>query len=57
VPTTSEPNKSANEFDKKPMEESIIEELSKKFEAVLLANMARNKQETVITLNGVEPIT
>jgi hypothetical protein len=41
-----EPNKSANDFDKKAIEESIIEELSKKLKAVSLANMARRKQET-----------
>jgi thioredoxin-related protein len=40
----SELNKQANDFDKKAMEESIIEELSKKLKAVSLANMARRKQ-------------
>jgi hypothetical protein len=40
-----EPNKSAREFDKKAMEESIIKQLSKKFEVVLLANMGQRKQE------------
>jgi hypothetical protein len=41
VPTTSEPSKPINDFDKKAMEESIIEELSRKFETVSLANMNR----------------
>ena len=41
VPTTIEPSKPINNFDKKAMEESIIEELSKKFEAVSLANFGR----------------
>jgi hypothetical protein len=40
---TIEPNKSVNEFDKKAMKESSIKELSKKFQAVSLANMARRK--------------
>jgi DNA relaxase NicK len=41
VPTTSEPNKQTNDFNKKTMEEFIIEELSRKFETVLLVNMNR----------------
>ena len=45
VPTTSEPNKLATDFDKKAMEESIIEELCKKFEAVSLANVGQRNQE------------
>jgi hypothetical protein len=43
--TTMEPNKSSSEFDKKAREESIIKELSKKFEVVSLANIGRCKQE------------
>ena len=39
VPTTNEPSKPINNFDKKAMEEFIIEELAKKFDAVLLANL------------------
>ena len=41
VPATIEPSKPINNFDKKAMEDSIIEELSKKFEAVSLANFGR----------------
>ena len=41
APAAPEPTKEVNGFDKKAMEESIIEELSKKFEAVSLANMGR----------------
>ena len=41
APTTIESSKPINKFDKKAMEESIIEELSKKFEAVSLANLGR----------------
>ena len=37
--TKSEANGPSNSFDKNMMEESIIEELSKKFEVVSLANM------------------
>jgi hypothetical protein len=44
VPTTSEPNNPTNDFDKKEMEESTIEELSRKFETVSLANMNRRTQ-------------
>jgi hypothetical protein len=40
-PTTIEPTKPINDADKKAMEESIMEELSKKFEAVSLANLGR----------------
>jgi hypothetical protein len=43
--TTTELNKSINGFDKKAMEESIMEELSKKFEVVSLANMSRRAQK------------
>jgi hypothetical protein len=39
APATTVPSKEMNGFDKKAMEESIIEDLSKKFEAVSLANM------------------
>ena len=39
APATTVPSKEMNGFDKKAMEDSIIEELSKKFEAVSLANM------------------
>jgi hypothetical protein len=49
VPTTNEPNKQTNDFDKKTMEEFIIEELSRKFETVPLVNMNRwtqNGKET-----------
>jgi hypothetical protein len=42
APTVIEPNKPINDFDKKATEESIIEELSKKFEAVSLANLGRH---------------
>jgi hypothetical protein len=45
VPTTSEPSKSTNDFDTKAMEGSIIEELSRKFETVSLANMNRRTQK------------
>ena len=38
APAMIEPSKPINNFDKKAMEESIIEELSKKFEAVSMAN-------------------
>ena len=38
---TIEPSKPINNFDKKAMEDSIIDELSKKFEAVSLANLGR----------------
>ena len=41
APATIEPTRPINNFDKKAMEESIIEELSKKFEAVSLANFGR----------------
>jgi hypothetical protein len=41
APTTIEPTKPINDADKKVMEESIMEELSKKFEAVSLANIGR----------------
>jgi Fe-S-cluster containining protein len=41
APVTTVPSQEMNGFDKKAMEESIIEELSKKFEAVSLANMGR----------------
>ena len=43
MPATIEPSKPINNFDKKAMEESIIEELSKKFEAVSLANFGRRE--------------
>ena len=42
APATIEPTRPINNFDKKAMEESIIEELSKKFEAVSLANLGRS---------------
>jgi hypothetical protein len=45
VPTTSEPSKPTNDFDKKAMEESIIEELSRNFKTVSLANMNRRTQK------------
>ena len=41
VPATIESGKPIKNFEKKAMEESIIEELSKKFEAVSLANLGR----------------
>ena len=41
MPAMIEPSKTINNFDKKAMEESIIEELSKKFEVVSLANFRR----------------
>ena len=41
MPATIEPSKLINNFNKKAMEESIIEELSKKFEAVSLAKFGR----------------
>jgi hypothetical protein len=41
APTSIEPTKPINDADKKAMEESIMEELSKKFEAVSLANLGR----------------
>ena len=41
MPATIEPSKLINNFDKKAMEEFIIQELSKTFEAVSLANLAR----------------
>jgi hypothetical protein len=41
APATTVPGKEMNGFDKKKMEDSIIEELSKKFEAISLANMGR----------------
>jgi hypothetical protein len=45
VPTPSKPNTPTNDFDKKAMEESISEELSRKFEIVSLANMNRRTQK------------
>jgi hypothetical protein len=45
VLTTGEPSKPNNEINKKAMEESIIEELSKRFETVSLANMNRRTQK------------
>jgi hypothetical protein len=45
VPTMSEPSKPINDFDKKAMEESIIEKLSRKFETVSLANINRRTQK------------
>jgi hypothetical protein len=45
VPTTGKPSKPANDFDTKAMEESIIEELSRKFETVPLANMNHQTQK------------
>jgi hypothetical protein len=45
VPTPSKLNKPTNDFDKKAMEESIIEELSRKFGTVSLANMNRWTQK------------
>ena len=41
VPATIERSKPINNFDEKDMEESIIEELSKKFEVVSLTNLGR----------------
>jgi hypothetical protein len=41
----SEPKKLTNDFDKKVMEESIIEELSRKFETISLANMKCRTQK------------
>ena len=41
APAAIEPSNPINNFDKKVMEESIIEELSKKFEAISLANLGR----------------
>ena len=38
---TIKPSKPINNFDKKGMEESIVEELSKKIEAVSFANLGR----------------
>jgi hypothetical protein len=41
APTRIELTKPINDDDKKAMEELIMEELSKKFEAVSLANLGR----------------
>jgi hypothetical protein len=41
TPATIEPTKPINNVNKKAIEESIMEELPKKFEAVLLANLGR----------------
>lgn len=41
APTTIEPFKSINNLDNKAMKETIMEELSKKFEVVSLANSGR----------------
>ena len=43
APATIEPSKPINNFDKKAMDKSIIEELSKKSEAVSLANLVRRR--------------
>jgi predicted methyltransferase len=45
VPTTSKASKPINDFDTKAMEGSIIEELSRKFETVSLANVNRRTQK------------
>jgi hypothetical protein len=43
APTTIEATKPINDADKKAMEGSIMDELSKKFEAVSLANLGRRR--------------
>ena len=48
VPATIEPSKPINNLDKKAMEESIIEVLSKKLEAVSLANFRRGGLKKII---------